>query len=186
MSKILYYSNFCNSCKKLLQDLAKNQEKDNIHFLCIDKRIKKENGNIYILLENNQEILLPSHINRVPALLFLNTKETIFGDDINNKLQLIENTFSNKIDVIKNQSEPTAFSFNGMNSGVVSDNFSFWDQDSDALSAKGNGGLRQLYNYSTIEQQESIYTPEENYQADKIGNISIEKLQQQRNESLKK
>ena len=43
MSKILYYSNYCENCKKLLQNLAKSQEKKDIHFICIDQRIQKNN-----------------------------------------------------------------------------------------------------------------------------------------------
>ena len=44
--------------------------------------------------------------------------------------------------------------------------------------------MRQLYNYSTINQNDTINTPEENYQPDKIGEVSIEKLQNERNQSL--
>jgi len=186
MSKILYYSNYCDNCKKLLQNLAKSQEKEDIHFLCIDRRIKK-NNKTYIVLENGQEILLPTTINRVPALLNLNSPDhlVIFGDEIINKIKFIENSFSNKIEVIKNQEEPTAYSFGSGPSSVISDNYSFWDQDAESLSAKGDGGMRQLYNYSTINNENKINTPTEDYSPDKIGEISIEKLQQQRNDSLK-
>jgi hypothetical protein len=171
MSKILYYSNYCENCKKLLQNLAKSQEKKDIHFICI---------------ENSQEILLPPQINKVPALLFLNQKDQniIFGEEINNVLKPTENLFSNKPQEIKKMEDPVAFSFSGGACGVVSDNYSFWDQDADSLSAKGDGGMRQLYNYSTINQNDSINTPEENYTPDKIGEVTIEKLQNERNQSL--
>ena len=187
MSKILYYSNYCENCKKLLQNLAKSQEKKDIHFICIDQRIQK-NNKTYVVLPNSQEILLPQQINKVPALLFLNQndKNVIFGEEINGILKPSENLFSNKPEDIKKMEEPLAFSFSGGGSGVVSDNYSFWDQDHDSLSAKGDGGLRQLYNYSTINQNDSINTPEENYEADKIGDVTIEKLQNERNRSLEK
>lgn len=186
MSKILYYSNYCNNCKKILQDLAKSQEKKDIHFLCIDKRIQK-NNKTYIVLENNQEILLPPQINRVPALLYLNNngQPVLFGEEINNTLKPQENAFTNKVEVIKNTEEPVAFAF-GSGSCVVSDNYSFWDQDPESLSAKGDGGMRQLYNYSTINNESKINTPVDDYSPDKIGEVSIEKLQQERNNSLKK
>lgn len=185
MSKILYYSNYCENCKKLLQNLAKSQEKKDIHFICIDQRIQK-NNKTYIVLQNSQEILLPPQINKVPALLFLNQKNQniIFGEEINNILKPTENLFSNKPHEIQKIEDPIAFSFSGGASGVVSDNYSFWDQDADQLSAKGDGGMRQLYNYSTINQNDTINTPEENYQPDKIGEVSIEKLQNERNQSL--
>ena len=40
MSNVLYYSNYCEKCKRLLQILAKSDCKKDMHFLCIDKRSK--------------------------------------------------------------------------------------------------------------------------------------------------
>ena len=51
MSSNIYYSNFCDHSKKLLQNITKTSMIDEINFICIDKRIK-ENGKIYIILEN--------------------------------------------------------------------------------------------------------------------------------------
>jgi hypothetical protein len=68
--------------------------------------------------------------------------------------------------------------------GVVSDNFSFLDQSSDSLSAKGDGGLRQLHQYATLEYVDKIETPPDNYVPDKIGEVSLESLQQQRNKEI--
>ena len=45
-----------------------------------------------------------------------------------------------------NQGEPECFSINGGNfGGVVSDCYSFLDQDADELSAKGNGGFKMKF-----------------------------------------
>jgi hypothetical protein len=63
----------------------------------------------------------------------------------------------------------------------VSDNYSFLDQNSDELSAKGSGGLRQLYSYATIEHSDSIETPPDDYVPDKVGEVNIKNLEQQRN-----
>jgi hypothetical protein len=68
--------------------------------------------------------------------------------------------------------------------GVVSDNFSFLDQSSDSLSAKGDGGLRQLHQYATLAHVDKIETPPDNYVPDKIGEVSLETLQQQRNKEI--
>jgi hypothetical protein len=82
--------------------------------------------------------------------------------------------------------EPMAFSFNDMNSyGVTSDNYSFLDQTPEDLSAKGQGGLRQLRNNVTWETQDNIETPPDDYIPNKIGEISLDKIQQERNQSLK-
>ena len=66
----------------------------------------------------------------------------------------------------------------------ISDCYSFLDQSSDELSAKGDGGLRQLHNYVTINENVNIATPPDDYEPDKIGNISLEKLQEQRNNEI--
>ena len=80
--------------------------------------------------------------------------------------------------------EPSAFALNAMGGGgfgVVSDNYSFLDQTADSLSAKGDGGLRQLHQYATVEMRDNIDTPPDNYTPDKVGDVSMEQLQQQRN-----
>ena len=61
MSSILYYSNFCEHSKKLLQSLSKTNIQKDIHFICIDKRVKDANNKIYIILENNQKIIMPEN-----------------------------------------------------------------------------------------------------------------------------
>ena len=57
MSMIIYYSNYCEHSKKLIQTISQSQIKDDMHFICIDKRTKKPNGVTNIILENGQEIL---------------------------------------------------------------------------------------------------------------------------------
>ena len=71
MSSILYYSKFCEHSNKLLQTLSKTTQKD-IHYICIDKRVKDTNNKMFIVLENGQKIVMPENVNRVPALLLLN------------------------------------------------------------------------------------------------------------------
>ena len=59
MSSILYYSNFCEHSKKLLQTISKMNVQKDMHFICIDKREKDANNKIYIILENGQKIIMP-------------------------------------------------------------------------------------------------------------------------------
>ncbi len=181
MSSVLYYSNFCDNCKSLLQTLSKSQIKDTIHYFCIDKRVKKPNGTIYLILENGQEIILPPSVTKVPALMLLNKgHETVMGKEaILRHLRPQDNAFNQK--ATNFNGEPCAFSLNCGNLGVVSDNYSFLDQSSDDLSAKGNGGTKQMYHYATLDYVDTIETPPDNYAPDKIGNVSIEKLQETRN-----
>jgi hypothetical protein len=154
-----------------------------MHFINIDKRIKK-NGATYIILENGQEILLPPTVTKVPALLLLNKgHHVLFGADINKHLEASNVIHTNP--VVKSNGEPLAFSLNGGGFGVTSDNYSFLDQDADSLSAKGNGGMRQQHHYASLDYNVNIDTPPENYQPDKIGQVSMEQLQQKRNTDIK-
>jgi len=144
MSCILYYSKYCEVCKKYLQILSKTPQND-IHFICIDKRVKEANKT-FIVLENGQKIVLPENITRVPALLLLNQGYSVlYGEQILQHLKPKQEVAVRQ--ATKNNMEPMAFSFGGGFSDVVSDTYSFLDQGADELEAKGNGGMRQMHNY---------------------------------------
>ena len=66
----------------------------------------------------------------------------------------------------------------------VSDQFSFLDQSVDELSTKGNGGLRQIHNFVTINEVDNIDTPPDNYKADTIGDVSVDNMVQNRNQII--
>jgi hypothetical protein len=147
MSSILYYSKYCEVCKKYLQILSKTQSQKDIHFICIDKRIKDElNNKWYIILENSQKIILPNNVTKVPALLLLTQGyQVIYGEQI---LQHLKPQQQQEIKhATQNNMEPTAFSFGGGFSDIVSDQYSFLDQNEEELKATGNGGMRQMHNY---------------------------------------
>ena len=180
MSSIFYYSNYCEKCKLVLQTVSKSNIKNDIHFICIDNRVVK-NSATYIVLEQGNEVLLPPTVNKVPALLLLNRgHHVLFGDDILQHLKPQQE--EEKQVATMNNGEPSAFSLGSGGYGVASDNYSFLDQDSDSLSAKGSGGLRQLHHYTTLNNSSNtIDTPPDNYEANTIKGVSVEKLQQQRN-----
>lgn len=182
MSAILYYSNFCNHCKEILQQVSRSKAKEGIHFVSIDKRIKK-NGSTYIILGNN-ELLLPPNIVRVPSLLLLNAgNKVIEGDEVLN--HIIEKTQQQNVQATQGNQEPFAFSLNDFGT-IISDNYSFLDQSPDEMSAKGNGGMRQIHNYVPVEGNYSINTPNEDYKPDTIGNsgMTMEQLVQMRNKDV--
>ena len=156
MSSILYYSNFCEPSKKLLQTVSKTQNVNNIHFVCIDKRVKDSNGKIQIILQTGQKLLMPENVTRVPALMLLNQNyKVVYGDDIYTHLkpqvaQQVKQATKNNMEPINFQDGFSAFS--GFGGGIVSDNFSFLDQSDSELSVKGEGGLRQIHNYVTLNE----------------------------------
>ena len=192
MSSILYYSNFCEPSKKLLQTVTKTQNTNNIHFICIDKRVKDANGKIFIILQNGQQILMPENVTRVPALLLLNQNyKVIYGNDIYNHLK--PQVTQQIQQATKNNMEPINFqdgfkSFGGFSGGIVSDNYSFLDQSDNELSVKGDGGLRQIHNYVTLNESMnlSMKLPQDDFEYNKIkeGELSVEALQKRRDEEV--
>jgi hypothetical protein len=191
MSCILYYSNFCEPSKKLLQVITKTQNTNNMHFICIDKRIKGTDGKTHIILQNGQKIIMPEHITKVPALLLLNQNyKVIYGDDIYRHLK--PETVENVRQATNNNMEPINFqdgfsSFGGFSGGgVVSDNYSFLDQSDSDLKVIGDGGLRQMHNYVSLDESMhlnlNLPKDDHDYKTDKIkeGEMSIEALQRRR------
>jgi hypothetical protein len=194
MSCILYYSNYCEPSKKILQTVTKTQNAKDIHFICIDKRVKDSNGKVYIVLQNGQKIIMPENVTRVPALLLLNQNyRVIYGDDIYKHLK--PQVQQQVKEATKNNMEPVNFqdgfgSFSGFGGGIVSDNYSFLDQSDTELSVKGDGGLRQIHNYVTLNDSMnlSMKLPSDDveYNTDKLkeGELSVESLQRKREEDL--
>jgi hypothetical protein len=129
------------------------------------------------------QVLLPDVIHKVPALYLLDSKNVLFEDEIYAYLTPKENKI-NTLATFGN-GEPECYSLNQMS--CMSDSYSFLDQDSNELSTKGSGGIRQLHNYVTLDHNFSINTPEEDYTPDKIGNNgskTLEQLKAEREKSI--
>jgi len=160
-----------------------------IHFICIDRRIK-ENGQTFVILENGQKIILPDTVAKVPALLLLNKNyEILYGDAINNYLRPKQEVEVKQATL--NNLEPMAFSFSsgaGGNFGIISDNYSFLDMNHEDLGTKGNGGTRQMHNYVDLNYQDTIHAPEDTTAGTKEGKmpqgLTVEQLQQQREQEF--
>jgi hypothetical protein len=186
MSSIIYYSNFCEHSKRLLQGLAKSQVSKDIHFICIDNRIK-ENGKLFIQLPNGQKIIMPENVTKVPALLLINQNyKILYGEEINNYFRPRQETITKQ--VTHNNLEPFAYSFGGSGfSGIVSDQYSFLDMDADSLTAKGNGGARQMHNYVTMDYMDTITDTTDNGSAKNSGRMTeseIERFQKEREKDM--
>jgi len=184
MSYVLYYSNYCENCKKLLTTLSRSEKKNEIHFVCIDNRITDNSGITNVILENGHQLILPPTVKSVPSLLLLNRgHQVVEGSEINSILLPTNNTIKEQI----NKSEPTAFQvgLSGSLTGVASDSFSFLDMTSDDLSAKGGGGMRQMHHYVSIKDSINIETPPDTYVADKVDtDVTIDKLRMEREKDI--
>ena len=184
MSTILYYSNLCQNCKHILNIISRSPVKDEMHFLCVDNRVKGINGRTHIKLSDGQQVVLPQTVTKVPALLLMNrNNHVLFGEEI---MQHIQPSIDEmKQTAVKQTGEPSAYSLgNGCGYGVASDNYSFLDQSIESLSAKGDGGLRQIKNYATLEYLDNIETPPDDYTPNKIGSVNMEKIQTEREKVL--
>lgn len=187
MSSILYYSNFCQHSKALIQSVGRTPEitKD-VHFICIDKRIKR-GDKTYIILENGQEIVMPNAVSMVPALLLLNDNHRIiYGEEIMKFFQPRQQVVRRV--ATQNNMEPQAFSLSGGDFGSMSDSFSYFDMTPEDLSAKGTGGTMQMHNFVPLDHVDSISkTPQDDvdYKAPKMSeDVTIEKLMQQREQEF--
>jgi len=186
MSSILYYSNFCEHSKKLLQTLSKTQASKDIHFICIDKRTKGPDNKIYLVLESGQKIVMPENVTKVPALLLLNNNyQVLYGDNIYNHLKPAQEVITRQ--ATSNNMEPMAFSLGG--GCVASDQYSFLDMDSEELNTKGNGGMRQMHNYVPLNYSDTISTPtdEHDYKQGRSAGgqeMTIAKLQEMRDQEI--
>ena len=86
--------------------------------------------------------------------------------------------------VFPNNLEPLAFSGSEMGT-CMSDSYSYLDQSSDEMNAKGEGGLRQMHSFVTLNHDDKIYTPEDDYEPDKVGEVDLGKLQAEREQEIK-
>ena len=182
MSIVIYYSNFCDPSKKLLQKVAKTKLSQEIHFICIDRRQRDSKGNT-ILFVQNEQVMLPPQVTKVPALYQIESKQVLFGDDIYAHL-LPQEVAINQVATNFN-GEPECYSIYGMNK--MSDQYSFLDTSVSDLAASGNGGMRQLKRFATLEDQTSINCPSEDYVADKVGKQgkTLEEYKQERDALVK-
>jgi hypothetical protein len=80
--------------------------------------------------------------------------------------------------------EPECYSISQMSK--ISDSYSFWDQSADELTAKGQGGMRQLHGFSPLDESYAIHTPVDSYVPDKVGSSgkTLEQYKAERDEMV--
>lgn len=199
MSVLLYYSNYCEKCKSLINTIARDFDEkqiSNIHFINVDKRIT-DRGYTYAILDNGQKINIPRVIEKVPAIILLNEGNSVlFGNSIYqyfglNLLVNNERYNQQSRNSIMNNRDPEPFTFDGISSsciGITSDKYSFLDIPAEDMLAQGNGGLSQLHTYITIGDYENgtlrIEAPEDNGTEPKVS-MSLNQLQEQRESEIK-
>ena len=169
MSAIMYYSTKCRNCDKILSELTRTEVQKDIHFVCIDNRVKK-NDHVYAVLESGEEVVLPREVSKVPALLLLRENNRIlFGNDIYNILDIKVKEETSK--ATRGNMEPHDFAFTG---NIHSTAYSSIDETADE-------GLEGCYASASYDNLEQIETPPEDYVPDKLNEESVKQYQEERN-----
>ena len=177
---VLYYSNYCKYSKDLLTNITKLNIKNNIYFICVDKRTIKSNI-VYIQLENGKEVKLPDIIKTVPSMILFSRGNIVLEG---NSIYKYVNESESKLN--KNKDEPNAFSLNYGH--FTSDTYSFLTTDPEEMNAKGNAGMEQMHNYFSIQQGDDIMTPPEDYISTRLTSDStnLNKIIEQRESEIPK
>lgn len=184
----LFYSKYCKHSMAILDKIRKSGQESQFDYVCIDSRFVKDNITYINIMNGNQQMPLPPMINRVPALLMVPNYEVLVGDQILEFIAPSAITVKEEENNMMNM-DPNPYSINNETIGgfgVTSDNFSFLDTSPEDLGAGGNGGSRQMYNYSGVENMDSgaISTPVEQDRGNKM-KLSMEEIQNRRNMELK-
>jgi hypothetical protein len=172
----LYFSKYCKHSSKILEELNRLGMGQKFNYICIDKRTVKQNIT-YILNPDGSTFPLPPMINRVPVLLLKPNHEILSGDQILEYIKPQMKNINEEKTMLFN--EPNPFSLKTDPGGVMSDNFSFLDTPVNEMSAQGNGGMRQMYNYSALDSNQEIPTQLESDKQPKL-NMTLEQLEQER------
>jgi hypothetical protein len=161
---VLYYSNSCKYCQKLLAHLAKIGVLEKYNFICIDRRtIDQQTNQIYIILDRGVKTTLPPNVSRVPTILRVNQNFTaIVGDEIYTYVDSQVKPDVNNI-AVQNGGEPIGYILSPSSGGVniISETYTMYNAPPEELSAKGIGNARQMHNYVSVttDNGSSIYTP---------------------------
>lgn len=156
-----------------------------VNCICIDKRVRDYKTNqIFVVMENGTQIMLPANVTSVPALLQVNNKYVVVvGEDI---YKYFSSFVKETQRMLPNGGEPMGYPMTGPNlsGNIVSEQYTYYNMSPEELSSSGKGGQRQLYNYiPASHEQFQIYTPPDNYKPDKVS-MSLEDLAKQRENDL--
>jgi hypothetical protein len=185
---ILYYSNYCLHSKKIIQFLVKENLTNKLNCICIDKRKRDPFTNqTHIVLENGQRIMLPPNIHSVPALLLIKQNyRVVLGEEI---IPVLHPLIKKQRDAATAHSggEPASYSINNGNTNVVSEKYTSYNLTPEELSAKGISNNREMQNYVSADHDIfTIQAPPDTYKPDKVGDVTLDDLQQKRNADVNK
>ena len=174
---VLYYSNNCKHCQKLLAHLAKIGVLEKYNFICIDRRsVDPNTRQVSITLDRGVKASLPPNVSRVPTLLLVNQKFTaIVGDDIYNYVNANVKKSQDPTNLaVDNGGEPIGYILSPSSGGVniISETYTMYNAPPEELSAKGTGGTRSMHNYVSVSRDPaSIQTPQDESSKNPTDNV---------------
>ena len=179
MSAILYYSKHCKNCDKIISELSQSRAQNDIHFVCVDKRARLENGQTCVVLDTGEQVALPEQITRVPALLLLQEDNRIlFGNDIYDVVSLTVQR--EKHAATKGYGEPREAGGSDLMSSVSAGSGLYSALDENDAFAEQHG----CYASASYDNIDRIETPPDDYQPDKMNEDSIKTYQEERNTAV--
>lgn len=163
---MLFYSNHCRHCVKLMNELTRRDALDLVIPVCVDqRRMDPKTGQEVVVFASGKTMMLPPNINSVPALLLPgNRYEVILGNDIYRTLNLPDpsnpsgavggsgGTGGGGVFGEVNRGEPQAFDFGSMSSSVAPANGSFVSAN---YEFKPMGALPETYKSNKIRDDGS-------------------------------
>lgn len=176
-----YFSNYCKHSAAIIQELNRGGFQSKFIYICIDKRVVRDNVT-YILLPGGKEFQMPPMINRVPVLLLKPKYEILSGSQILDYIKPQSKSINEEKTMIYSEPNPFDLGKDSLkSSGVMSDYFSFLEDGPQDLAPQGNGGMRQMYNYSGLDGQ--VAQMPVIVEGDKKSKMqySLEELEQMRN-----
>lgn len=201
---IFYYSNLCPHSQKVVQFVVKHQLNDKLSCICVDKRKRDVNNNqTVVVLENGKQVMLPPNLQSIPAILCVKKNyvlvmgtdpiieylKSFFGlSPDSNDLFEHPNHPSTAVNRRPQSQDPIGFELvNGpsSNTGIYSEPFTGYNLEPEDLAGQSQSSNRPIYEYTPVDKQIFIDTPEDKYRPDKVSsNVTIDVLQQQRNQEI--
>lgn len=184
--------------------MVKHQLTDKLSCICVDKRKRDVNNNqTVVILENGKQVMLPPNLQSIPAILCVKKNyilvmgtdpiieylQSFFGlSPHSNELFEHPNHPSTDVNRRPQSQDPIGFELlNGpsSNTGIYSEPFTGYNLEPEDLAGQSQSSNRPIYEYTPVDKQIFIDTPEDKYRPDKVSsNVTIDVLQQQRNQEI--
>ena len=198
---ILYYSNFCKHCQKIIQYVVSANLTDQLSCICIDKRKRDPNNNqTLVQLENGQFVTLPPNLQSVPAILQVKKNYTLV-QGVDPILEYLRGKHgdrgggdrggggmgsSNPLHPPRDDVQGYQLGALTSNNNIFSESFTSYGMTPDDLGTKSTSNNRPLHHYVPYDSVGgSIPTPEDTYTSQRLAsNVTVDSLLSARNQDL--